>query len=107
MEKTDFKSKLQELDEINTWFQSDDIDLDEGLKKLKRAKELIKFCKSRLKDVENEFNTIKEEIENDDYIPEMEEVQVKPKSLKKIKEVEVSSEYTVIETNTLQTSLLD
>lgn len=98
-DKTDFKSKLEELDQINEWFQSDDIDLDEGLKKLKRAKELIKFCKARLKDVENEFNTIKEEIE-DDYVPE--------ESIKTKKDDEtLFSNYTVIESNTTQTSLLD
>jgi exodeoxyribonuclease VII small subunit len=96
-DKTDFKSKLEELETINEWFQSDDIDLDEGLKKLKRAKELIKYCKSRLKDVENEFNTIKEEMQDDNYSAESDDTSEKT----------LFSAYSVVEKTTTQTSLLD
>ena len=60
-ETFDFKTALAELEEINRWFQEEDIDLDEGLKKLKRGKELIKKCKERIKDVENEYIAIKVE----------------------------------------------
>ncbi len=65
----DFKAILDELESINMWFQGDDIDLDEGLKKLQRAKVLLKQSKDRLKEVENEFITIKREIESDGSDP--------------------------------------
>jgi exodeoxyribonuclease VII small subunit len=60
-ETIDFKAAIRELEDINQWFQNEDIDLDEGLKRLKRAKELIALCKGRLSEVENEFNVLKKE----------------------------------------------
>jgi len=59
--KSDFTESVNKLEEINTWFQNEDIDLDEGLYKLKAGKELIKKCRTRLKEVENEFIKIKKE----------------------------------------------
>lgn len=59
----DFASAMKELEEINTWFQDQDIDLDQGLEKLRKAKELIAQCRDRLKNVENEFVKIKDEFE--------------------------------------------
>jgi exodeoxyribonuclease VII small subunit len=59
--KSDFTESVYKLEEINTWFQNEDIDLDEGLYKLKAGKELIKKCRTRLKEVENEFIKIKRE----------------------------------------------
>ena len=59
--KFDFTESVNKLEEINSWFQNEDIDLDEGLHKLKVGKELIKKCRVRLQDVENEFIKIKKE----------------------------------------------
>lgn len=59
--KFDFKKSITELEEINRWFQEEEVDLDEGLKRLKRGKDLIQKCRDRLKSVENEFIKIKEE----------------------------------------------
>ncbi|MCD8507430.1 exodeoxyribonuclease VII small subunit [Candidatus Woesebacteria bacterium] len=56
-----FSDSMKEIDQINEWFQQDDLDLEEALTKLKRGKELIKLCKTRLKDVENEFKELKED----------------------------------------------
>ena len=61
--KSDFTESVNKLEEINSWFQNEDIDLDEGLYKLKTGKELIKKCRTRLKEVENEFIKIKKEFE--------------------------------------------
>ena len=63
-DKVDFKKSIDELEEINEWFSSEDIDLEEGLEKLKKGKELILACQKRLNDVETEFVNIKEELEN-------------------------------------------
>lgn len=59
--KINFADSINKLDAINNWFQNEDIDLDEGLQKLKEGKELIKKCRERLSEVENEFVKIKEE----------------------------------------------
>jgi exodeoxyribonuclease VII small subunit len=72
MKKTfDFASALKELEEINRWFQEQDIDLDEGLEKLKKAKELIAQCRERLKNVENEFVKIKDEFNDEEEMPSL------------------------------------
>lgn len=59
--KFDFSKAMTELEEINRWFQSEEIDLDIGLAKFRRGLELIKMCRGRLKQVENEFIEIKKE----------------------------------------------
>lgn len=61
--KFNFNQALTELEEINRWFQKEDIDLEEGLKKLKLGKELISQCRLRLKEVENEFVEIQDDME--------------------------------------------
>lgn len=53
---------MKQLEEINTWFQQDDIDLEIALEKLKLAKKLLNQSQTRLKEVENEFKTIKAEL---------------------------------------------
>lgn len=62
-QKFDFTKALKELEEINHWFQSEDIDLDEGLMKFQQGLELIKKCRDRLKQVENKFIEIKQRYE--------------------------------------------
>lgn len=64
--KFDFAKAINEVGEINQWFQSEDINLDEGLAKFRRGLELIKKCRIRLKQVENEFTEIKKEFDVND-----------------------------------------
>jgi len=59
--KFDFTQSIKKLGEINTWFQNEDFNLDEGLDNLKEGKELIKMCRARLREAENEFVKIKRE----------------------------------------------
>jgi exodeoxyribonuclease VII small subunit len=61
----DFTASIKTLEEINSWFQNEDFNLDEGLQKLKLGKDLIKKCRSRLQQVENEFVKIKQEFAED------------------------------------------
>jgi exodeoxyribonuclease VII small subunit len=42
-EKFNFKDAFQELEEINEWFQREDIDLDQALQKYERGIELMKI----------------------------------------------------------------
>lgn len=61
------KSDLDSLAKITEWFENqEEIDVEEGLKKVKEAVALIKASKKRLKDIENEFEEIKKEVELDE-----------------------------------------
>lgn len=57
-QKFNFTEAIKELEEINKWFQDEEVDLEEGLKKFRRGLELIKKCQERLRFVENEFKKI-------------------------------------------------
>jgi len=80
-EKPDIKNlsdNLKKLSKITEWFESqEEVDIEEGLKKVKEAVALIKVSKERLKEVENEFEEIKKEVnidkEEDDDEEEAEE----------------------------------
>lgn len=63
----DFKKALKDLEEINEWFQKDDLDLDKGLTKLKNGSKLIKACKKHLTEVENEFINIKNDLASSSF----------------------------------------
>ena len=53
-------SNLKRLSEIIGWFENqDEVDVEEGLAKVKEAAALIKASKERLKAIENEFEEIK------------------------------------------------
>jgi len=66
-EKLDTKNlndSLKRLAEITEWFDNqEEIDVEEGLKKVKEAAELIRASKERLKTIENEFEENKKGIE--------------------------------------------
>ncbi|MBW6441057.1 exodeoxyribonuclease VII small subunit [Patescibacteria group bacterium] len=67
MEKTNLSDSLKKLEKIVNWFESQkDIDIEKGLEKVKEGVKLIKSSKERLKKVENEFEEIKKEINNED-----------------------------------------
>lgn len=51
---------------MNRWFQEENIDLEEGLERLKKGKELIQQCRQRLQSVENEFLKIKAEFADEE-----------------------------------------
>ena len=57
-------SNLKRLVEISEWFDDQrEINVEEGLKKVKEAVELIKTSRERLREVENEFEEIKKKID--------------------------------------------
>ena len=58
-------SNLKRLGEITDWFENqEEIDVEEGLEKVKEAAILIKASKERLKAVENEFEEIAKDSES-------------------------------------------
>lgn len=61
------KDDLDSLGRITDWFENQaEIDVEEGLKKVKEAVALIKASKKRLKDIENEFKEIQKEVNLND-----------------------------------------
>jgi len=66
-EAGDLNSNLKCLSEITGWFENqEEIDVEEGLKRVKEAVRIIKASKERLKAIENEFEEIKKEIDIED-----------------------------------------
>ena len=62
--KEKISDSLKKLDAIARWFDAQkEIDVEEGLKKVKEGAELIKELKGKLKKVENEFKEIKKELD--------------------------------------------
>lgn len=55
-----FSEAFQELEAITTWFETSDVDLDEGLKKFERGLELAQACKQKLAEVENKVLDLKQ-----------------------------------------------
>lgn len=65
-EKKDLKNNLKKLEDISAWFSDqEEVDVEEGLNKVREAAALIKESKERLKKIENEFEEIKKEFEDD------------------------------------------
>lgn len=54
-----FAEAFQELEAITAWFESAEVDLDEGLKKFERGLELAQVCKQKLTEVENRVVDLK------------------------------------------------
>ncbi len=57
---------LKKLEGIVAWFdEQEEVDVEKGLNKVKEGVELIKTSKLRLKEVENEFEVVKKELEKE------------------------------------------
>ncbi|NCU42353.1 MAG: exodeoxyribonuclease VII small subunit [Candidatus Moranbacteria bacterium] len=65
-EKNNLSQDLQSLEKIVGWFESqEDIDIEEGLQKIRQGAELIQSSKKRLKEVENEFEEIRKTLDQE------------------------------------------
>jgi len=63
MKKASIKESLGKLEAIASWFETQkEVDVEEGLKKVKEAAVLMKELKGHLKEVENEFEIVKKEL---------------------------------------------
>jgi exodeoxyribonuclease VII small subunit len=58
-----FTQKLQELEAITEWFESDKVDLNEALAKFERGMELAGDLKKELQTVENKVEKIKQKFD--------------------------------------------
>lgn len=62
-QKTNITKSLKELNIILQWFKDQqELDVEEGLKKLKQAVPLIKNLQNRLSSIENQFQEIKKDL---------------------------------------------
>jgi len=60
---TNLKETIKKLEEISDWFnEQKELDVEQGIEKVKEAVKLIKESKERLVAVENQFEEIKKEI---------------------------------------------
>ncbi len=59
-----FAEAFQELENITAWFETAEIDLDEGLKKFERGLELAQVCKRKLAEVDNQVVDLKKKFAN-------------------------------------------
>lgn len=54
-----FADAFAELEALTQWFETQDVDLDEGIKKFERGLELAAVCKKKLSEVENKVERLK------------------------------------------------
>ncbi|MBU1126036.1 MAG: exodeoxyribonuclease VII small subunit [Patescibacteria group bacterium] len=54
-----FSEAFNELEKLTAWFETEEVDLDEGLEKFERGLELAQICKKKLAEVENKVTTLK------------------------------------------------
>ena len=67
MSKNILKDSLKRLKEIVEWFdKADEVDIEAGLEKVKEGTVLIKESRRILKDLENEFEKVKDDLEKDE-----------------------------------------
>jgi exonuclease VII small subunit len=66
MEKINLSEVLKALEKINTWFdEQEELDVEIGLQKVKEGMALVKASRSRLAEIENEFEEIKKEMQEE------------------------------------------
>ena len=58
-EQFNFADAFKELEGLVEWFETQEVDLEEGLKKFERGLDLAQRCRARLKEVENKVTQIK------------------------------------------------
>jgi exonuclease VII small subunit len=61
--KDTIQTQLKELEAIAEWFdKGEELDVEEGLAKVKQGADLVKKLKARIRDVENEFREIEADL---------------------------------------------
>ncbi len=62
-QETNFTESLIELNKIVSWFDDqENVDVEQGLDKVRAAAKIIKESKTRLAQIENEFKEIEKEM---------------------------------------------
>lgn len=64
MENLNYSNAVKEIEEILKYIESQEVDVDVLVDKVKRATELIRFCKNKLKTAEEELHKTLHELED-------------------------------------------
>lgn len=66
MAKLNLSESLKKVQEIIRWFDNqEEVDVEKGLEKIKEGTMLIKESRTRLKEIGNEFEVVKKELERE------------------------------------------
>lgn len=66
MAKANLSESLKKVQEIVAWFDNqEEVDVEKGLEKIKEGTVLIKDSRARLKEIENEFEVVKKDLEKE------------------------------------------
>jgi exodeoxyribonuclease VII small subunit len=65
-EKANLQKALKQLESIVDDLSNKEVDVEAGLEKFKTGVALIKFCRSQLKEAENQFQKLKAELDVED-----------------------------------------
>jgi hypothetical protein len=66
MPKMNLSESLKKVQDIIAWFDNqEDVDVEKGLEKIKEGTVLIKDSRARLKEIENEFEVVKKDLEKE------------------------------------------
>lgn len=63
MENLSYSNAIKEIEEILKYIESQEVDVDVLVEKVKRATELIKFCKGKLRTAEEELHKTLNELD--------------------------------------------
>ncbi len=64
--KKSLTESLQKVQSIIDWFEGqEEVDVEKGLEKIKEGAKLIQESRSRLREIENEFEIVKKEFEKE------------------------------------------
>jgi len=61
-----YSEAIEEVEKIINQIESNELDIDELTEKIRRASELLKFCKQKLHFTEEEIQKIIDEMQKDD-----------------------------------------
>jgi len=66
-DKENISQSLEKLEQIIQWFDGQEqVDVQQGLDKVREGAVLVKELRGRLKEVENEFQELKKDLEHDE-----------------------------------------
>ena len=66
MPKMNLSESLKKVQAIIAWFDGqEEVDVEKGLEKIKEGTVLIKESRIRLKEIENEFEVVKKDLEKE------------------------------------------
>lgn len=62
--KSDLAGNLQQLEELLAWFEQEDLDIAEALKKYEQGNKLVAALREQLNDIENKIDVLDKRFDN-------------------------------------------